>query len=267
MKDDISLEKFKEEIFDTNEKEEKIQVGLFLDLNQMLHNTDFDNSYLLDWYVLAHFLTPNHLNHLIGDVKSYIQYIEDIENRAKGLGVVSISSHFESAEAVRNKYEKVVRMLEFTQQYVGRVSNVITDYFKDEEEYINYLSDFVDLDDLKNLKLDENIYKDAKNPILNRNIVNAKIYGQESILKKCFENYKIKCEDINTYHNLVCNEDLQEAMKTGICTERKVQIDLKNYQNAKNRIELLDVSTFTDILNDFMAQMISWTYLRERDMM
>ena len=267
VKDDISLEKFKEEIFDTNEKEEKIQVGLFLDLNQMLHNTDSDNSYLLDWYVLAHFLTPNHLNHLIGDVKSYIQYIEDIENRAKGLGVVSISSHFESAEAVRNKYEKVVRMLEFTQQYVGRVSNVITDYFKDEEDYINYLSDFVDLDDLKNLKLDENIYKDAKNPILNRNIVNAKIYGQESILKKCFENYKIKCEDINTYHNLLCNEDLQEAMKTGICTERKVQIDLKNYQNAKNRIELLDVSTFTDILNDFMAQMISWTYLRERDMM
>ena len=34
-----------------------------------------------EWFTLAHFLHPVQLNHLVGDLKSYIQYREDILRR------------------------------------------------------------------------------------------------------------------------------------------------------------------------------------------
>ena len=41
---------------------------------------------LYAWHVFAHFLNPRYLNLLIGSIKSYIQYVDDIDRRAKSTG-------------------------------------------------------------------------------------------------------------------------------------------------------------------------------------
>lgn len=274
---EIAKESFEEEIC------KSFNQGLYSSLKSKV---DAKNSNLLDWYVMAHFLTPKHLNHLIGDIKNYVQFVGDIEKRAAGVGI-AICNHFSSASDLQKTYKDVLCMLEFSQQYVGRVSSEITDYFANEAEYVEYISKFVEFNKgeqdsnadmvtmLKKFcnntvsrKSDERIgiYYDGENPILNRNIAYAKMYGEEKILGNCFADDRISLKEIQEkYYGE--REKLNTVMETGICTSEADQRRLKRYQIKKNRIELFDVSVFTDIINDFMAQMVSWAYLRERDLM
>ena len=42
---------------------------------------------------------------------------------------------------------------------------------------------------------------------------------------------------------------------------------MREYQDIKNKVELYDVTTFTELMIDCMAQLVSYGYLRERDSM
>ena len=40
-------------------------------------------------------------------------------------------------------YDDIVRTLEFSAQYIGKISNNINDYFNSEDEYVSFLSKYV----------------------------------------------------------------------------------------------------------------------------
>ena len=60
---------------------------------------------------------------------------------------------------------------------------------------------------------------------------------------------------------------LDLVLKEGVCHTEEEQKAYREYQNEKNRIELFDVCTYTQILNDMQARLIGWSYMRERDLM
>lgn len=243
---------------------------------------------LLKWYTLAHFLTPKQLNHLIGSYKHYEVFINDIERRAsKTKNRKDISTVREESQRVKG----IVNMLVFSSYFCARTTNAVSDYFKDNEEYASVISDFVLLDkkyvdsDMtalkmfcdKELSIDRKnksgkkckinqrigIYYDASNPIVNRNIVLALMYGDLRMLsiicnrvteKDVFEYYKRK-------------EELSNAFKVGTCTSYDEQKKLREFQNMKNQIEFYDLLTFTEMISDLTGQLVNWSYFRERDLM
>lgn len=231
-----------------------------------------ENKSLLDWYTLAHFLMPKQLNHLIGDVKNYIQYLSNIDKRA---GSVK-NNKSASTEVKIRQYSEIVRILDFSLQYIGRVSNDVTDYFVDEDEYAAFLSKYVEFsgNDIVSMKAfcqsrtangkhTIGLYCDGANPIMNRNIAYAKMYGNDEILSYIYN--KVTKKDIEKYY--VSQDNLEKVFADGKCQDVQQQNALCDFQKMKNHIELTEVSIYTDILNDFMAQFISWAYLRERDLM
>lgn len=242
-----------------------------------------DNSTLLNWYVLAHFLMPKQLNHLIGDIKNYIQYCVNVDKREASIrGDKAEDKSIDTATDLQKKinyYLDVIRVLEFAQLYVGRVSNNIEDYFKDEDEYAAFLSKFVNFNgetasELKNFcskqKLEGEkseaigLYYDESNPIINRNVAYAKMYSNENILSNGYK--RVLNTDITNLYGLK-EKDLESYSESGVCKDRTEREKLSEYQQLKNHVELMDLSVFTDILNDLLAQMISWAYIRERDLM
>lgn len=105
-------------------------VEIYKDLKEKI---DKNNS-LLDWYVIAHFLMPKQLNHLIGNIKNYIQFATNIDKRAE-----SVKNLTESGMVKRIQYyDDIVRTLEFSAQYIGKISNNINDYFNSEDEYVSF---------------------------------------------------------------------------------------------------------------------------------
>ncbi len=253
-----------------------------LQLYTAVKDTVEKDSSLLNWYVLAHFLMPKQLNHLIGDLKNYIQFTSSIDKRAKSVGNNAAGDTQQRAERYRN----VVRILDFSLQYVGRVSNVITDYFADEDEYARFLAQFVNIKEGATQNTDQvtaqmlkdfcrktvragkevqpvGLYCDEANPIMNRNIAYAKMYCNDTILSGIYR--KIEIQDIQKYYSK--KVDLQPVFESGVCKNEAQQQSLCEFQKQKNHIELTELSIYTDLLNDFMAQLISWAYLRERDLM
>ena len=253
-----------------------------LQLYTSVKDTVEKDSSLLNWYVLAHFLMPKQLNHLIGDLKNYIQFTSSIDKRAKSVGNNAASDTQQKAERYRN----VVRILDFSLQYVGRVSNTITDYFADEDEYARFLAQFVNIGEGTTQNADQvtaqmlkdfcrktvragkevqpvGLYCDEANPIMNRNIAYAKMYCNDTILSGIYQ--KIEIQDIQKYYSK--KMDLQPVFESGVCKNEAQQQSLCEFQKQKNHIELTELSIYTDLLNDFMAQLISWAYLRERDLM
>ena len=62
--------------------------------------------------------------------------------------------------------------------------------------------------------------------------------------------------------------ELDSILKNGaVCKSEDEQKNLRHFQNLKNRIELVDVLTLSELVNDLVAQLIGWVYIRERDMM
>lgn len=243
---------------------------------------------LLCWYIFGHFLSPRQLNHLIGSIKSYIQFQGDVNRRADGTG--NRVQHIEEHVSV---YKDILSVLQFNVAFCGQVSNVITDYFEDEEAYAQYLSYYLDFGNKGNTSVKSlkafcmssvrkgspngriGIYCDDQNLIVNRNIILSFLYGNERLLSECMD--RITDKEILDYYRLA--DKLKDVFKYGgyKCREksgRKLKEELKGayeeqraFQNKKNRIELLDVLTYSEIINDLYAQLISWTYLRERDLM
>lgn len=250
----------------------------FADLENM------DSELLFAWYITAHFLNPKQLNHLSGCIRNYIQYIENINLRAVKVGERDASEEYREKIEL---YTKVVRVLEFVMIFCGQISNEQSDYFvvdeeNDYEDYANHLSKYVDFltepgrGKAENLKMfceseikiknettKIGIYQDNLNPIMNRNVIMASMYGQESILADCM--IPVTKNDLVQYYQL--KKELESVFKKNKCENKTEQIKLKQFQNLKNRIELLDVMTYTEIMNELYGKLISWAYLRERDLM
>ena len=73
-------------------------------------------------------------------------------------------------------------------------------------------------------------------------------------------------QDIRKYYSLMA--ELDSVLKNGaVCKSEDEQKNLRHFQNLKNRIELVDVLTLSELVNDLVAQLIGWVYIRERDMM
>ena len=250
-------------------------LSLYDHLKDLFHSTASGPS----WYIAAHFINPKYLNHLIGSIRNYLQFTEDIERRAVSLGKCVDNER----EEKNLRYRNTLEILEFVLQFCGKTTKVMEDYFESNEVYAAYLSDFVDYKTPKNITDIETalhifceqkvnvdgkenmvgIYYDGGNLIPNRNIIRANMYGNVSCLKASMD--KIKYAEIRKMY--IDKSKLDSVLKEGVCRTKEDQKALREFQNEKNRIELLDLSIYTEILNDMQAILIGWTYMRERDLM
>lgn len=234
---------------------------------------------LSPWYVFAHFISPKQLNHLKGTIKNNIQYEISIEKRAEQTGNLS---RLEEVKIKNNKYNKILEILDFVTMFNGEVSNNIEDYFEDKEEYAKFLSNFVDFkidaaDYFTSLQAFCNekvrlsnknqvqigLYMDEKNPIVNRNIVMASMYCDIEFIGTCVK--KINKDDFQKYYKDM--EKLSKVFENGVCANFDEQKLLKEFQEEKNRLEFIDIFNYSEIISDLYGQLISWMYMRERDLM
>lgn len=225
-----------------------------------------NNNYLSAWYVTSHFLNQKNLNHLIGIFKNYIQFVTDIEKRAKATGNKYYSDYKEKIEL----YTKLLEVLDFVKLFCAQVSNKVKDYFENEDEYAKYIADFVDYGGSDKAflvafcnKVSEANYFDGMNPVPNRNIVLSTMYGNSKILANSME--KIQEKDFKEQEKL--KQKLAEILATNVCKEEREQKNLRRYQNEKNRLELVDVLVMTELMNDLYGRLVAYSYLRERDML
>ena len=243
---------------------------------------------VLKWYTLAHFLTPKQLNHLIGSYKHYEVFINDIERRANSTGN---RADMPTVNDESQRVKAIVDMLAFSASFCARTTNTASDYFKDDEAYASVISEFVLLDKKyvdsnmaalkmfsdKELNIEKKgpngkktkakqkigIYYDALNPIVNRNVVLASMYGDLHMLSETCD--RVVEKDAHMYYSR--KEELANVFKTGICSDYKEQEKLREFQNMKNRIELHDLLTYTEMISDLNGQLVNWSYFRERDLM
>ena len=250
-----------------------------LSLFDHLKETFNDAESGFSWYMAAHFINQKYLNHLLGSIRNYLQFTEDIEDRA-----ISLGDCVDNKREEKNlRYRNTLEILEFVAQFCERTTNVMEDYFESNQEYAEYLSGFVDYNTTKKetdiekalysfckqkFKVDgkeymAGIYYDGENLIPNRNIIRANMYGTTSCLKPCMD--RITLKEIRTMY--ADQNKLDLVLKEGVCHTEEEQKAYREYQNEKNRIELFDVCTYTQILNDMQARLIGWSYMRERDLM
>ena len=251
-----------------------------------------DVQLMYDWYITAHFLSAKQINLLIGDIRNYKQYVAKISERASGAGYEDVRARITDDRIKR--YEDILLVLEFVQQFVGRISKNIEDYFDSTEEYAKFLSNFIDFDEYwsssslpeeskystglhmfcnekvegsKSTDESLGIYHDGKNPIVNKNIIYSLLYGDSDMLSEVMKKggFRVSMKEIQDYYRL--NNKLEGVFVKGKFDTKKEAEDYRAYQNRKNRIELLDIQIFTELVNDMMAQMVSWAYLRERDLL
>ena len=240
------------------------------------------------WYVLGHMIPPNHLNHLSGDLRSYIRYLKDIDNRAYQTGNKN-PAVYKADQQETAYFERVLEVLEFCRFFCGRTSNKVEDYYVD-GQYAGEIFNYVDAEqylgeaegisneqilasfcsqetgDKKTDGTSETIglYHDGTNEILNRNIVLASLYGTDRIIQNAAD--KVTEKNIRDYYQQKHTLSLDET--AGGLRDNKEQIkQLKELQNRKNHVELVNVKIYSDILNDLMTQLVSWAYFRERDLM
>ncbi len=260
-----------------NLSEEEFCTGWTANTFDILKDGMGETAEISAWYVTAHFLNPKQLNHLIGCVKSYIQYVENVDKRSEYTGNRIGSDTLDKI----NQYRRLLVILEFCILFCGRISNVLTDYYEDEEDYAQHLAQFVswnkkDAHDASSLKAfcehpisngsrdgKIGIYYDGQNPIVNRNVVMAMLYGNEKLLSRCMA--PITEPEIVNYYTTM--DRLSAVFRKGSCQDETEQKEVKEFQNLKNRIELVDVMILSEIVSDLMSQLISWAYLRERDLM
>lgn len=236
--------------------------------------------WIISWFIVAHFMTPTHVNHLRGEIKGYFGYVNGIENRR--YNIMKKSRPID--EEIKKRYEKVLKVLNLASEYCGLVSVKWEDYYLDENDFAEDIRKYVQYENQEPDKSQQeqlkqfcsktaadspsgyiNIYEAGGVPIVNRNIIHAKMYGTEKLLSKCFTDDRITEEEIRDFYKK--RKELEELFRKGICKEKEEEESKRKYQQEKNRIELQDIQRYSDILNDLMSQLISWCYLRERDKM
>lgn len=233
---------------------------------------------LYTWYIIAHFLSPKQLNLLQGDIKNYAQFVSDIENRARSNGkTINVSQDMLSHN------DRIVEVLEFAMIFAGQITNNIEDYFSDQDEYAKYLSNYVHFVNKKDpataqaLKIfsetpisrtsDTKIgfYCDEVNPIVNRSVIISSMFGLDTIISGAFKKDKIEPKEFEDYYKL--KEKLVSVFNKGKASNEEEQKDLIRFQQIKNRLELGNIAIYSEVLVDLLSELVSWSYLRERDLL
>ncbi|MDO4556115.1 MAG: type VI-A CRISPR-associated RNA-guided ribonuclease Cas13a [Lachnospiraceae bacterium] len=239
------------------------------------------NSNIIAWHIMAHFIPAKEVNQLIGNLKSYIQFITDIEKRAKRGGITNFSAH--SEDRVQD-YKRVIFILDYVlKNCKNQFSNQFSDYYSGDEDsakekYAEYLSKFVKfankknkpdfaalLDFCSNEDFQNSIYVDAKNPIVIRNIELARMYGLNDILPKIFEQTKpINRDQLKKFEYK--KKKISKIQNGATIMKEEEQKEVREFQQIKNRLELHNLLTLSQITNDLLSELVSLAYIRERDL-
>lgn len=222
------------------------------------------DSLAMAWYVTAHFLPPKQLNLLKGDIRSYCQYVKNINHRAK------ITHNREDKNIENNiaQYGKILSVLDFVALFAGRISNTITDYYNganadeakaEQEKHLNlyFEAGVLDSEEAKGLFADTG---DSK-AIVDRRVIFSVMFGMENVIKDVIK--KISQAELNEFRE---KEKAQKGSKPQ-CETMAEQKERSEYTRLKNRILLQDVLSYSEMIMDHMGQMVSLAYLRERDLM
>lgn len=232
---------------------------------------------LQKWYIVSRLLSPTQANHLLGSLHSYKQYVWDVYRRAEETGA-KIKRRVSDQKIADVDIQDIDAVLDLSVKLSGTVSIYISDYFKSEEEYAEYigsyldfeysgagyresLMDFCDSEVIKNQKVE--LYYDAKNPKPNRNIVLSKLYGERKLLEKITE--RVTRKDITDYYKL--QKDIKQYQTKGIYDSEEEQKNIKKFQELKNIVEFRNLMDYSEIADELQGQLINWIYLRERDLM
>ena len=229
---------------------------------------------LQKWYIVGKFLNPKKLNLLIGSMRSYLQYTEDVEKRAKIAGsVLHVKKQRDTKEV-----EDIIKVLEVCLLTAMRISGGnkegFKDYFKDEEEYAGFLENYADFETDKRISkwqslLDfsernkTDLYTDAKEPKLNRNMISAKLFAPDIILKNVFK--KVNEEDIKNFRSMKGSVAVLKNKGSKLTQEEQKRI--LEYQKLKNKVELTYLAEYGELINDLLSRLINFSFLRERDLM
>lgn len=237
---------------------------------------------LQKWYIVGRFMNARMLNLLLGSMRSYLQYVGDITKRA---AILKSELHIMVDEKEQEEVRTWIRILEVCLLLSGRISNQASDYFivqedagiRAEDAYAEYLANYVAFDASKYSALlqfskDEKIdlYVDAANLKVNRNIVQAKLFAPESILCAGSNDRspvidRITKEEIRAFYEI--KEKLASAKNKGTVITRDEQRDALIYQKQKNRLELRDLVEYGELINELLGQLINWSFMRERDLL
>lgn len=247
------------------------------------HVTEYDNLFAQDkddmeyaYYAMGKLLPPKQLNLLVGDLKNYQQFTADIKRR---------SDYADSSLPQKNgeNFERLIEIMQFCLLSSGQISNHFEDYYQDKDDYAEYLRGFVAFDDSgQNLpyadleqfcqSVNESnetnnhlIYVDGQNPVLYRGIELARMFGMDRTVRNALE-HRVTDDDIKKIKKYIA-KDLKKVLEQGECHSKKEQKALKQYQNLKQKVELNDIQTYSDLVFDLYSQLISWCYLYERDQM
>lgn len=225
---------------------------------------------LQKWYIVGKFMNARMLNLTIGSMRSYLQYVNDIQKRAACLGGRQLHLSAENVDRV----EKWIRVLESCLLLSVRISKDYKDYFKDEDAYASYLKGYVDFEDgampsdysallafSDEGKID--LYVDASNPKVNRNVIQAKLYAPDLVLKKVVK--KISKDECREFYEK--KEQIVQIKNKGDEVSWEEQQKILEYQKLKNRVELRGLTEYGELINELLGQLINWSYLRERDLL
>lgn len=235
------------------------------------------SSELKKWYVMGRFLNGRSLNLLVGSLRSYIQYVESVERRAKQTGNRLIKNENANIERIKN----VIKVIDVCVRLSDVYSNEFTDYFADVNDYAKYLSNYVSYGKLENIdsigyseklktfcltgrKEPFEIYVNkGGEPILNRNVVMAKLYGPDNVLKNIVA--RVEESDLEKFYKQK-NSILEIKKKVKYESEDELRKTLY-YQKLKNKIELRTICEYGEIINELLGQLINWSFMRERDLL
>ena len=212
------------------------------------------NPELQKWYITGRLLNPKQVNLFVGVVRHYLQYAWDVERRAKQNGCVVHGMNNEN----KALYENICEVLDVCVKLSGNISADVNDYFEDSKQYFNYLQKYIDVDPGQ-----IDVYYDGTHPVLKRNIIISKLYGPEVLLPQIAEH--VSQDDLDDYKD--AQSKIASYKKNGLCSNEEEQKNLKAYQEIKNRVELHNVLELSELTNELLGQLISWCYLRERDLL
>lgn len=234
------------------------------------------------WFTFAHFLHPRQLHILVGNFKDYIQYREDVLRRARYAGQLTDEKFGKEKEALDISLERaksILIILQFVRNISGRVSIEFTDYYQDKEAYAKYLSNYIEFDTTKEetvfdsfryfcMNTLENgvnmdIYTDTYNARIIRNVEIARMYAGGDVGLAQYD--KITAEEIQTFYDE--KPDVAGILSTKRSRDEDEKRRFVDFQKLKERITLNEITELFSLVNDMLGQLVSLSYLRERDEM
>lgn len=245
---------------------------------------DSDHSDLLyDWFVYAHFVHPLQLEELVCQFKGYIQYRENILRRMDYAGQLEQEDMerywLELQNGSIHSAKEILQVLEFVKHSAGRLTNTFDDYYDDKEAYARYMAQYIDLsqekgmteyDRLRGFCRDAlgtgfavDIYAEGEKPRLLRHVEWSRMYagGDEAL----HQYSKVSREEIKEYYRH--KDEVRKMVTSGLCETYDQQKMVLEHRKLASRIKLEDVTSIYHAIYELLGQLVSMSYLRERDEM